>query len=597
METLVIESRFLEDSYRLLPIQQGMLFHSLFEDDGGVYIGQVVGRLPKDIDLHAFKRAWQCVMDRYAALRTSFYWKGMDDPLQLPHKKILVEMKVYDWRHIAVEDEPEKLKKHLADDRSCSFVLTKPPLMRFALFQLSQGEHLFLWTHHHALLDGRARAMVLKEVARFYEAFCSNQGLDLPPPVAYKDYIEWFWRQNKADTRHYWQHLFAGDTSEGALTPLFQGETSHSGERYGEREVQLSPALTISLQQIAQKNKVTVTMVLQAAWGSLLGRYTGAQDVVFGETRACRRPAFKGASTVVGVLMNTVPIKLCVNSKQPFRELLEALREQHIALREHDLAALSDIRDWSGMSKTAEMFESIVVFEESALDYVLRREGARLWERGIYRSSPAHYPLALTGYTKPELLLRIAHDRSKVNDSFAEHMVGHLRTLLDGVAKDPEVWIGMLPLLTEPEIRQLAEWNETKREYERGRCVHELFEEQVRRDPEAVAVVFAGEEMSYGELNRRANRLAHYLRGLGVKPDSRVGICVERSMEMMVGLLGVLKAGGAYVPLDPAYPRERLSYMVEDSAPAVLLTQGQLGEVFRELNSTVPIVDLGEVSA
>jgi len=588
----VIDDRLLEDGYRLHPMQQGMLFHSLFEGDGGVYVGQVLARLPQGVDLQAFEKAWQRVVDRYAALRTGFYWEGMDDPRQLPHKKILIVMKVHDWRHIAAADESNKLREHLANDRMAGFDLAKPPLMRFALFPLPQGEHLFLWTHHHALIDGRARVIVLKEVSYFYEAFRRNQDQELPPPVAYQDYIEWFYRPGGSETEHYWRRMLGGSTPDGSLASLFEAGTSDAGERYGAKDIQLSPALKASLQETAQRNKVTAGVVLQAAWGALLGRYTGAQNVVFGETRACRRSAFEGASTVVGVVMNTVPIKLRVSSSRPFSQLLEELREQRIALREHEHAALSDIREWSGMSKTAEMFDSIVVLEEYELDHVLRREGAALWDRGIHRGAPAHYPLVLAGYLKPELLLHISHDRSKISDSHAGRIAGHLRTLLDGVVRNPESWIGKLPLLTESEVRQLAEWNDTRAGYASEKCIHELFEEQVQRAPEAVAVVFEDQELTYGELNRRANQLAHYLRELGVGPDARVAICVERGLELIMGLLGVLKAGGAYVPLDPANPVERLSYMLEDCAPVVVLTQGHLREVFAGFNPALPVFDL-----
>ena len=569
-------SPHLEGAYHLLPMQEGMLFHTLAGGGNGVYIGQVVARLPQGMDVGAFEKAWKYVVERHAVLRTSFQWEGLDEPMQHAHDQLHVPVKKYDWRNLTAQEEHEKLTDYLANDRNAGFDLAARPLIRLALFSLPLGEYLFVWTHHHALLDGRSRVIVLKEVSHFYEAHVSGRNVDLPLPPAYREYIEWLCREDWTAAKHYWQNLLVNIQPGSALTSLLEIAQTATDERHGEQSICLTSTLIEGLREIAQRLKVTVSILVQAAWALMLSRYGGEEDVVFGETRACRRPDFEGTPAVVGVVMNTVPIRVSVNPDQPFRDLVRDLREQHRALRDHERASLSDIREWIGLATSAEMFDSIVVFEEYELDDALRREGCTLWERGIHRKAPAHYPLVLAGYNKPELQLRILHDRNKTSDALIERMAGHLKRLLEGSVENPEACIGDLPLLTEPELRQLEEWNDTAVAYSSEQCVHELFEAQVGKAPHAVAVVYEGRELSYGELNRRANQLAHYLRELGVKPDDRVAICVERGLEMMVGLLGILKAGGAYVPLDPAYPVERLQFMLKDSAPVVLLTQGHL---------------------
>ena len=568
----MITSRPTERSYPLAPMQHGMLFHSLSAPDDGVYVAQIVCELPPGMDLSAFKQAWQRVVNRHDVLRTCFSWDGLSEPIQRVCEDIPIQIDIQDMTGAAAADQGGLLESYLLRERRRGFDLSTAPLMRFAIMKMAGDRDLFLWTCHHMLLDGRSRVKVMKEVSLFYEAYCSNQDLELPRPPAYADYIDWFYRQDRSPAEQYWRKLLGTFRTPSKVDLPRESDEGQSGDRYQTVRLNLSNEVKASLQRLAQSKKLTVNWIVQAAWAVLLARYSGQEDVVYGETRSGRRVDYGEADSVVGLLINTVPIRLQPTGSKAFLKLLQELRDQHVEMRPHEWTPLTHIREASAIDRTAELFQSIVVFEEYDLGAALQREGCVLWRGDVSRFTPVHYPLTVAGYSKPDLSIRIDHDRQFYSDEAMGRLAGHLTELLEGVARDPQSRIANLPLLTNAEQQQVVyEWNAREADYPRDKCVHELFEEQAEKTPEAAAVVFEDAVLSYGKLNRRANQLAHYLRGLGVGPNARVGICAERGLEMIVGLLAVLKAGGAYVPLDAGYPLERKALLISDSVAKVIL--------------------------
>jgi amino acid adenylation domain-containing protein len=316
--------------------------------------------------------------------------------------------------------------------------------------------------------------------------------------------------------------------------------------------------------------------IVQAAWACLLSRYSGEEDVVFGATRQSRPARMAGAESVVGLFINTLPIRARVGSNRTVIDLFKELRRQWLALREQKHTPLVDIQRWSEIPRGVPLFESIVVFENSLLNTSLRAQGGGWRNRTFRYVSQPNTPLNVVAYGERELLIWISYDGRQFSPDSIARMLGHMATLLEAMAENPDQTIGNLPLLTAAERRQILEWQADGRESRSQEGVHRAFERSAQRTPDAVAVQFEGLRLSYGELNRRANRLARHLRGLGVGPDVLVGVCLNRSLEMVVALLGVWKAGGAYLSLDPTYPAERLGFMVEDARTPVLVTDESL---------------------
>ena len=360
--------------------------------------------------------------------------------------------------------------------------------------------------------------------------------------------------------------------------------------------LELDEELTAGLKELSRRHGATLYMTLLAGWAVLLSRLSGQQDVVIGTPTANRgRTEIEG---LIGFFVNTLALRIDLSGSPTVSELLEQVKAQSLAAQHHQDIPFEQVVEIVQPVRTlshSPLFQVMFVWQNNEQGG-LRLPGLELRPLGSrHRASKFDLTLSL-GEAGKGIFGGIEYATSLFEQGTIERYLGYLRKLLEGMVADETRSVGRLPMLSDSERhRLLYEWNDTKAEYPSDKCVHELFEAQVERTPDAVAVVFEDESLSYGELNRRSNQLAHYLRQLGVKPDDRVAICVERGFEMIVGLLGILKAGGAYVPLDPAYPVERLRFMLEDSAPVALLTQAALKDLFEGLQ--MPAVELDDRSA
>ncbi len=594
----------IQDIYPLSPMQRGILFHTLLAPDSEVYFEQLTCTLSGDLQASELESAWEQVVDRHPALRTVFIWKGLDEPRQAVRHRVTLPWQEQDWRGISATEQQERLKVYLSADRRQGFDLAKGPLMRFALIRLSDDEYQFVWSYHHLLLDGWSLAIVLQEAFICYDALCRGQSVQLGRPRPYRDYIAWLKQQNLSEAEAFWRRALKGFA---APTPLLIGRTvghrwsSEAGDQT-EQQIELSEAVTTAIQTLAQKHRLTLNTLLQGAWALLLSRYSGEKDVVFGATTSGRRPEeLTGVESMVGLFINTLPVRVSVSPKDMLLPWLQDLQEQQVEMRQYEHSSLTQIHSWSELSSDLLLFESLFVFENYPVDrsaMQLHAGGLRVHDAHSFEK--ANYPLALVTGPGAELRLRIMYNNRRFDDPTISRMLGHLRTLLEDIAIHPEQRLADLPLLTSAERQQLlVEWNDTEARYSPDRCIHEMFEAQVERTPDAVAVVFpstepeqdGGQYLTYRELNRRANQLAHHLRGLGVGPETLVGLCTERSLEMVVGILGILKASGAYVPLDPTHPGKRLAFMLADSRAPVLLTQERLLENLAEHNAQMICLD------
>lgn len=564
-----------DDTYPLSPMQQGMIFHSLYANHSGVEIEQLIYTLHEDLSVGTFRRAWQQVIDRHPALRTSFRWGGLEEPVQQVHTLAEPEWLAEDWRGQTPEEQEQRLSEYLKTDRQRGFTLTESSLNRFAIFCIGDMDYQFVWTFHHAILDGRSFVLVLKEVFGCYEALVNGEPVLLPQPRPYRDYITWLAEQIMTEAEAFWRTMLKGFT---APTPLVVKRNDATiipeTPEYTEQETHLSESVTTALKTLAQENGVTLNNFVQGAWALLLSIYSSEEDVVFGVTRACRRSTFAGADSVIGPFINTLPMRLSVLGDAVLMDWLQGIRRQHVAVRQYEHTPLMKIQEWGETPRGVSLFDTILVFENYELGSYLRSLGESWSNREYQLLEQTNYPLALSAWAGTELLLKLAYHQRDFDDTTIRKMLGHLRMLLEGFAANPHQRLSEYQILTPDEYEQIVcKWNDTKAAYPADCTIHQLFEAQVLKTPEAIAVSFADEQLTYQELNCRANHLAHHLHKLGVQNDKLVAICMKRSPEMIVGILGILKAGGAYVPLDPAYPQERLSVMLNDAQPTVLLTQ------------------------
>ncbi|HYX24165.1 MAG TPA: condensation domain-containing protein, partial [Thermoanaerobaculia bacterium] len=570
-----------EDLYKLSPTQAGILFHSLLTGgDDDVYSQLTTSVLRGKIDPVAFEQAWQRAVDRHAILRTSFLWEGLEKPLQVVHRQVRLSLDYRDCRALSEAGQRRELEVLLAAHRKQGFDLAVPPLMRVALLRLADETHQLVWGYHHLILDGWSIPLLTQEVLDIYRAFRRGAEPVLAPPCSFRRYIEWLQRQDLGRAEAFWRRTLAGIDSPAMLA----GDVESLGEEppgSGQRKSFLSPAAAAALQEFGRRNGLTLNTLVQAAWALLLGRYTSQRDVLFGTVFSGRPADLAGAERMIGVLINTLPIRARLTPEdEPLLSWLTGFQQHLFDVSQYDYSPLIDVQGWSEVPRGRPLFENLVVLENYPLgESPAAEEGGDALEVGSAEfGTSTNYPLTLlVGVAGTMTSLDLIYDRSRFSEALMARLLGHYARLLETLPLDPRCRLVDLELFTPAERHQiLIEWNDTWRSQSAARSLAELFVRQAARTPDAVAVVERTTRMSYGELRSRAERLARHLQSLGVRPEVRVGLCAERSVELLVGMLGILLAGGAYLPLDPAYPKERLAFMITDTEVPVLVTQERL---------------------
>jgi amino acid adenylation domain-containing protein len=568
-------SKDIESIYPLSPTQQGILFHTLYEPESTIYFEQFQLTLHGNLDPGIFERAWQLLVERHSALRTLFVWKNRKQSVQVVRKEVNLPWSNLDWRMFLHQEQETRLNSFLDADRKQGFELDKAPLMRFALIRVADETYEFVWSFHHLLVDGWSWPIIVKELFALYKSIQNGQQLYLAPSRPYRDYINWLQQQDLTGAKAFWQKNLEGFT---VPTPLIVerslGQSSHQQQNIEVRSQHLSAETTTTLKSFAQQHHLTLATLVQAAWGLLLSRYSGESDVVFGTTVSGRPPALSGVESMVGLFINTLPARVKITDTTDLLTWLRLLQQEYIEREQYSYTPLVDIQGVSEVTRTQLLFESLVVFENYPVNVTLQQLPGNLSIGELQDRGQTNYPLTLLAIPGEEMTVKIYYDRDRFDANIIDRMAGHFLTLLEGITINPHRTPGELPLLTPAEQNLLlVEWNATAAAHPINRCIHQLFEEQVKKTPQALAVVYDNQQLTYEELNQQANKIARYLQRLGVKPDVPVGICVERSPAAMIAILGTLKAGGVCVPLDPTYPPERLAFMLNDSQAPVILTQ------------------------
>ncbi|MDP1665278.1 MAG: amino acid adenylation domain-containing protein, partial [Methylobacter sp.] len=576
LDDLALKPRQIEDIYPLAPLQHGLLFHSLYAPESGVYSIQVGCRLLGELNISAFKHAWQQLVEQHPILRTRFHFENRDQPLQIVDKYAQLPITEYDWRGCPAPEQAQRWQQLQADDRDNGFDFTQAPLMRLGLVQCSDTAHYFLWSYHHTLLDGWSTPLLIKDLFAAYATIRRGDAAFLPVVRPYRDYIDWLQNQDMASAEAYWRSALSGFT---APTPIIMNKAAdntvqHQAHGYGKQSLALSRTHTKALQNFAKQQQLTVNTLVQGAWGLLLSRYSGDNDIVFGTTVSGRPADLTGVENMVGLFINTLPLRVRIMPDSTVRDWLQALFAQNQDMRRYEYAPLMQVQGWSELPRGSALFESLLVFENYPINQALSGtvDGLTIDEVSVIDQS--NYPLTVSAFPGAELRLEITYATDGFEAETINRMLEQLQRLLEAFVGQPQTRLSELSLLSAADKQRiLLDWNATEAVYPKDRYIHQLFEAQVKKTPDAVAVMFEEQALSYAELNAKANQLAYYLRTKGVGPEVLVGICLERSLEMAIGLLGILKAGGAYVPLDPGYPQDRLDFMLHDVGTPIVLTQ------------------------
>ncbi|HEV2705168.1 MAG TPA: condensation domain-containing protein [Pyrinomonadaceae bacterium] len=447
----------IEDIYPLSPMQQGLLFHTLYAPGTGVYFEQWNCTIQGKLDLQAWKRAWQEVVNRNPILRTAFFWERRDEPFQVVSRHVALDWQEHDWRGLSSEEQRERLDAFLAEDRAKGFNLSRPPLTRQFLIQLEDDLYRFVWSYHQMLLDGWSRISVIREVSAYYDAYTRGQELSLKRTRPYRDYISWLQRQDLSKAEAFWRETLKGFTTPVSLKMRHAPDAAQGqGDGYIRRHLRLSRETTAALQTLARRRELTLNTLMQGAWALLLSRFSGRDDVLFGATVSGRPAELSGVENIIGLFINVLPVRVRVPPDATLSAWLKELQALHVEMRQYEYTPLVQVQGWSEVPRGVQMFESVMVFENYPGDALAadRDASVRLLNVDVFEKS--NYPVMVEVEPGAELILTLRYYSQYLDPAMVERMLAGFQTLLENFVANPDAQLSSLSIVTEELSEQLS---------------------------------------------------------------------------------------------------------------------------------------------
>jgi condensation domain-containing protein len=449
--------RDIEDIYPLSPMQQGMLFYSLYAPHSGMYAEQMSCTLHGDLNVAAFEQAWRVVIERHPILRTAFAWEALDKPVQIVERNVQLPLEKYDWSNLPPAQQQKRLEQCVNEDRYRGFELSQAPLMRLKLIRLSDDANQFVWNHHHLLLDGWSAAAVRKEVFAFYEAACHGKELLIPKPRPYREYIAWLRQQDMFEAESFWRKTLEGFTTPTSLImDRDPGNVADPEDNRGHARLRLSKEITGRLHTLAQQHQLTINTIVQGVWALMLSRYSGRLDVVLGAVVSGRPTSLLGIEKMVGLFMNALPVRVRVKPDEALIGWLVKLQGELVDLRQYEHSPLAQVQRWSEVPRGTPLFETIFVFDNYPVEKIMAERESSLEIRNYVSFEKTNYPITVVVAPMEELGLRISYYRSRFEVTDIERMLTHFESLLTNIAFQPEVQLKTLyGMLDELERQQM----------------------------------------------------------------------------------------------------------------------------------------------
>ncbi|OMF65502.1 non-ribosomal peptide synthetase, partial [Paenibacillus peoriae] len=567
----------LENIYPMTPMQKGMLFHNMLDSRSSAYVEQSTFELKGTLDLVAFAASLDLLVQRHSTLRTNFRSDLQDEPLQVVYRSKRGDLYVEDIREKEKAAQEQYIEEFARRDQQKGFDLAKDTLMRVSIFRTSDDSYHFVWSFHHIIMDGWCLSLVTNEVFGGYTTLTEGKPPQFPVVTPYSRYIEWLEEQNRQEAAEYWSSYLQGHEETTVLPQAKTGKAKGYEAEY--LEFDLGIDLTAELQKLAKQEQVTINTLMQTAWGVLLQKYNRTEDVVFGSVVSGRPADIAGVEQMIGLFINTIPVRIQGGPATAFAELMKQTQRQALSANAYDTFPLYEIQALTEQKQ--DLIKHIMVFENYPVEQQVEQLGSDGQEpftiSNVVVTEQTNYDLNVVVMPGEGIKIRFMYNALSFDQTGIERLYGHFARLLEQISFNPYIRVEELEMVTTAERQQITgEFNDTASVYPRNQTIQKLFEEQAERTPDHVAVTLDHQSLTYRELNEKANRLAHTLQTAGVKADEPVGILTERSLDMIIGTLAILKVGGAYVPIDPQYPEDRIRYMLEDSGAKLLLTQQDL---------------------
>ncbi|MGQ3480236.1 amino acid adenylation domain-containing protein [Paenibacillus sp. TY11] len=572
-----------DNVYTLTPMQKGMLFHSQLDSQAAAndaYFEQVSYDMRGQLDIQAFAESLNILVRRHEALRTHFYFGRDTEPLQVVYRSRDCGFYYEDLLELDVDTRDTRLESFKLEDKARGFDLRRDVLLRVAILRTGEDSYHFVWSFHHIVMDGWCLSLVNKEVFESYAALRERRVPELAPAVPYSRFIEWLEAQDREAATDYWSSYLSGYEQQTALPAVKSGRKSE-GYTASDWMTDWERELTLRVDETAKRYQVTMNTLLQTAWGILLQKYNNHSDVVFGSVVSGRPSDIIGVEDIIGLFINTIPVRIRSEAGESFAEVMKKMQEQALASHAYDTYPLFEIQALTDQKQN--LINHIMVFENYPVDEQIEEMGSDGQElfsvSNVMATEQTNYDLSIVVMPGEDIKIRFMYNSLSFDQADIERLHGHFVHLLELILLNPNVCVEELELVTASEKQQIiGEFNDTALAYPCNQTIPKMFEEQVERTPDHIAVVLGKQSLTYRELNERANRLARTLGAKGVEPDQSVGILVHRSLDMVVGIYAILKAGGAYVPIDPEFPADRIRFMLEDSGAKLVLTQSHLAE-------------------
>ncbi|WP_432408907.1 amino acid adenylation domain-containing protein [Wukongibacter sp. M2B1] len=586
------EKKNIKDIYSLIPMQAGMLHHSLLDRDSYAYFEQMDISIKGSLDVECMERSFNSIIERYDVFRTIFVHEKVRTPMQVVMRERRLKIDFKDVTDLSYEYKEGFIEEFKAKDREKGFNLSRDMLMRVSILRIDNNLYRLIWSFHHIIMDGWCLGIILKDLFEIYGALRNDRVPSLEKVYPYSSYIKWLEESDRKEAAEYWKQYLQEYEQKAGPPEL---KVSYVKKEYEQlnHSFKIVENISNSLEEIARKNNTTLSTVMQAVWGILLQRYSNTDDVVFGAVVSGRPSEVKGIERMVGLFINTVPVRVKSDGGKLFSKLLEDLGEDALQREKYSYYPLAEIQSMTSLK--GDLINNIMIFENYPMDEAIVESesvGFKIIDTKSFEQTS--YDFNLIVVPGKELSVKFSYNGLVYDKEFVKGIEGHFKAVIDEIVGNDNIPVKDIDILTKEEKRQLLiDFNDTKREYPRDKTIHELFEEQVERSPDNIALIFEDKEVTYRELNERSNQLARVLRKRGVGPETIVGIMVERSIEMIVGILGILKAGGAYLPIDPGYPEERIRFMIEDSGTDMILVKGDLLERVKSNVQTINLEDKG----
>ena len=573
----------IQDFYPLSPMQEGLLFHSVSAPGSGMYNMQASCSLHGRLSTSAFGRAWEILIEEYPILRTGFLWQNIKRPIQVVHRRVSLPLQEHDWRGLPTGEAEHRLESLLASDQVRDFDLSQAPLFRIVLIRMADDVYHVIATFHHIIMDGWSSQLLIKNFTTLYHSLAKGENPVRPAHQPYREYIRWLKRQNMSDAEAFWRSTLNGFRASTPLPTIDRSYPRKSEDlsQYGFESITLPKETSAELREFGKRHRLTLSTIMQGAWSLLLSRYAATHDVVFGVMVSGRPSELPGIDSMIGLFMNTLPLRVGVPVNAELIPWLQDLQRQQVEARRFDYSPLAEIQKWSDVPRGAALFESSLEVDNfphyDGLAQAQLRQKNTLEIRSYRSLTQMSLPLLLMVRPDQEINLQLRYQSARFQAEEVLKVLNNIKMVLEGMISQPACRLGALSLDTlEDRQRIIVDWNQTTVISQPDVCFQDLFEAQVERTPDRIALEFDDLSWSYAALNREAAELAQHLRALGVRDEVRVAIYAERGPAIIISELAVLKAGGTFVPVDSGWPARRVQFALDDTGAPIILTDPTL---------------------